>query len=82
MVPLSPDLVRHINVTSGTFVGSVGLLRDGGKLDWPHVLQRSVFDKTALGGMYRASRVRGETATLRTPKTTKIAWLTHRGTRL
>lgn len=42
---------------------------------------RTFFRKTAIGGAYRASRVRGDTATFRTPKATSVAWLTHRGPR-
>jgi hypothetical protein len=34
-IPLDEDTVRHLNVTSGATTGSVGLLRDGGKLRWP-----------------------------------------------
>jgi hypothetical protein len=40
---------------------------------------RGFFHKTALGGAYRASRVRGETATYRTPRTRSVVWLTHLG---
>lgn len=43
-VPLSPEVLRHINVTSGTTSGGIGLLRDGGKLTWPYVLQQSSFE--------------------------------------
>jgi hypothetical protein len=39
----------------------------------------SFFDKTALGGAYRASHVRGDTVTFTTPKVRSFAWLTHRG---
>jgi hypothetical protein len=38
-VPLDPNLVRHINLTGGAYSGNVGLLKDGGKLDWPFVLK-------------------------------------------
>lgn len=44
-MPLPPDLVRHINLTTGTTYGGVGLLRDDGKLTWPAVLRKSTFDK-------------------------------------
>ena len=37
------------------------------------------FDGTALGGSYRASRTRGQTATFRTPVTRKLKWITHLG---
>jgi hypothetical protein len=43
-VTLSPEVLRHINVTTGTTYGGLGLLRDNGKLTWPHVLQQSYFD--------------------------------------
>jgi hypothetical protein len=43
-VTLPPDVLKHINVTTGTTYGGVGLLRDSGKLDWPYVLQQSIFD--------------------------------------
>lgn len=46
LVPLSPDVVRHINLTDGTTGGSVGLFRDGGgDLPWPLVLKTSQFDE-------------------------------------
>ncbi len=43
-VPLPPDVLRHINVTTGTTYGGIGLLRDDGKLTWPYVLQQAFFD--------------------------------------
>jgi hypothetical protein len=43
-VPLSPDLVRHINVTAGVTRGSTGLLRDSDNLPWPFVLRQPMFD--------------------------------------
>ncbi len=43
-VPLSPQVLQHINVTTGTTYGGIGLLRDNGKLTWPYVLQQSYFD--------------------------------------
>lgn len=43
-VPLPPDVLKHINVTTGTTYGGVGLLRGDGKLTWPYVLQQSFFD--------------------------------------
>jgi len=43
-VPLPPEVLQHINVTTGTTSGSIGLLRDNGKLSWPYVLQQSYFD--------------------------------------
>lgn len=44
-VPLPPDLLRHINLTTGITYGGVGLLRDDGKLTWPFPLRQSTFDK-------------------------------------
>jgi hypothetical protein len=43
-VPLSPEVLKHINVTTGTTYGGVGLLRDDGKLTWPYSLSQSDFD--------------------------------------
>lgn len=34
---------RHLNLTSGATTGSVGLLQNGGKLQWPLPLQRAPF---------------------------------------
>jgi len=42
-VPLDPDLVRHINLTAGATAGNVGLLKAGGKLDWPFALKGEAF---------------------------------------
>jgi hypothetical protein len=43
-IPLSEDLVKHINVKVGDSVGNIGLLkREGGELDWPEALQGSAF---------------------------------------
>jgi hypothetical protein len=44
-VELDEDVLKHINVTSGAG-GNIGLLKDGGKLQWPLSLQRPEF--TAL----------------------------------
>ncbi len=43
-VPVSPEVLRHINVTTGTTYGGVGVLRDGGKLTWPFALRQPIFD--------------------------------------
>ena len=40
-VPLTPDILKHLNVTTGTTYGGIGLLRDGGKLTWPFALRQS-----------------------------------------
>jgi len=42
-VPLDPDMVRNINLTAGTTAGNVGLLKTGGKLEWPFALQSEIF---------------------------------------
>jgi len=42
-VPLQPETLEHINVTSGATSGSVGVLRNGGKLHWPLVLRQSAY---------------------------------------
>ncbi len=43
-VPLDPNLLRHINLTAGTSVGSLGVFRDQGRLTWPMALRGSAFD--------------------------------------
>jgi hypothetical protein len=49
-VPLQQETLDRINVTSGSAPGSVGVLRDSGKLRWPFVLKRSAYqdDRTKL----------------------------------
>ena len=42
-VTLTPDITRHINVTTGATPGSVGVLRNGGKLTWPLWLRGATF---------------------------------------
>lgn len=42
-VPLTPDVLAHINVTSGGTPGSLGLLRDGGRLRWPQALRGDTY---------------------------------------
>jgi hypothetical protein len=44
-VPLDPDLVRHINLTSGTTFNNLGVLKDNGKLDWPLALTDDQFEE-------------------------------------
>jgi hypothetical protein len=43
-VPLSPDVLKHVNVNTGTTYGGTGLLKDGGKLTWPFPLRQPAFD--------------------------------------
>lgn len=38
-VPISPSLLKQVNLTAGTTVGSLGLLRNDAKFDWPMVLR-------------------------------------------
>src|SRR5207245_7084279 len=46
-IPLEPDVVRHINVTSGAQGGgSIGILRNGGKISWPLILRRGAYQAT------------------------------------
>jgi hypothetical protein len=42
-VPLPEGSLRHINFTTGTTYGGLGLLKDGGKLEWPLVLKSDTF---------------------------------------
>jgi len=44
-VPMPSDILKHINLTTGTTYAGVGLLRDDGKLTWPAVLRKSTFDQ-------------------------------------
>ncbi len=43
-VALSPDVVKHINLTAGVTYGGIGLLKNDGKLTWPFILRQSMFD--------------------------------------
>jgi hypothetical protein len=53
-IPLSQDVVRNINVTSGAQGGgSIGILRDEGKISWPLALRR---------GPYRVTRTKVDQA--------------------
>jgi hypothetical protein len=42
-VALNEDTLNHINLTVGDSRGNVGLLKDGGNLQWPLPLQNEVF---------------------------------------
>lgn len=44
-VPMPSDVLKHINLTTGTTYAGVGLLKDDGKLSWPAVLRKSTFDQ-------------------------------------
>jgi hypothetical protein len=43
-VPIAPGVLKHVNMTTGATYGSVGLLRDGGKLAWPNTLRAPSFN--------------------------------------
>ncbi|MHB1422509.1 MAG: hypothetical protein ACYC3I_04805 [Gemmataceae bacterium] len=42
-IPLREDTLEHINLTVGDSRSNVGLLKDGGNLQWPLPLQREMF---------------------------------------
>jgi hypothetical protein len=42
-VPIGEDTLEHINLTVGDTRGNVGLLKDGGKLEWPLSLKGELF---------------------------------------
>jgi hypothetical protein len=44
-IPLDGGVLRAINLTTRTSRGSIGLLKDGGKLSWPLPLQESIYDE-------------------------------------
>lgn len=53
-VPLNPDTLKHINLTTGVATSKgVGLLKDGAKLQWPIALQATDFqaDRKKLDDM-------------------------------
>jgi hypothetical protein len=43
-VPLDPDQVRQLNLTTGVTSGNVGLLKDGGTFQWPLPLKNKRFE--------------------------------------
>jgi hypothetical protein len=45
MIPLEESTITHINFTTGASSGSLGLLRDGGKVRFPIALEDGVFDE-------------------------------------
>jgi hypothetical protein len=47
-VPLDADLVRRINVTSGTTTASLGVFRRGDEFRWPDPLLGETFDKERM----------------------------------
>ena len=44
-IPLDEETLKHINVTDASSRGHIGLLKNGGRLDWPESLLESPFDK-------------------------------------
>jgi hypothetical protein len=42
-VPLSKDILDHVNVTAGDTVGNIGLIKKGADLDWPEALLEGTF---------------------------------------
>jgi hypothetical protein len=44
-ISLAPDVLQHINFTTGTTYGNTGLLKNGGRLQWPYVLRKGLFQK-------------------------------------
>lgn len=45
LVPVDPSVLRHVNLTSGTTGGSVGMLKNGGDLEWPLPLRSASYGK-------------------------------------
>src|SRR5207245_2318865 len=43
-VPLEPEVVKHINVTTGKTSGSVGMFKSGKDLEWPLTLEDDRFE--------------------------------------
>ena len=43
-VPLSPDILKRINLTSGMANAGLGMLKDGPKLRWPQAFLNAAFD--------------------------------------
>ncbi len=42
-IPISEEVLRHLNMTTGTAAGSVGIFKNGGDLVWPMVLKGPEF---------------------------------------
>jgi len=45
-ITLDESTLKHLNLTDKSSRGNVGLLKDGGKLNWPLVLHEAAFDET------------------------------------
>jgi hypothetical protein len=44
MIPIEPDMLKHISLGTGTVTGSSSMLNNGGKLRWPPELDEPRFD--------------------------------------
>jgi hypothetical protein len=44
-IPLPEDMLKHINLSTGKRPANIGVLRDGGKFEWPLILQDDAFTK-------------------------------------
>jgi hypothetical protein len=44
-VPLDPEWLPHINLTTGVTTAGVGMLKDLGRFHWPQVLRKKTFEK-------------------------------------
>ncbi len=42
-IPISEEILRHLNLTTGTAAGSVGIFKNGADLTWPMVLRGPEF---------------------------------------
>jgi hypothetical protein len=70
-VPLAPDVLNHINVAATAGRGSVGILRDEGKLTWPAALagddyadSRKVLDQLSYEAYKQAQEGRVSSRTI------------------
>lgn len=63
VVPLDPDLLSHINLTTGATAGNIGLLKDGGKLTWPAILRRAPYkeQRTQIDKLMRSATEQART---------------------
>src|SRR5262249_42289465 len=44
MIPLNQEDLTHITLTGGAAPGNIGIFKNGGKLTWPYVLKKSMFE--------------------------------------
>jgi len=54
-MPLPPDVLPHVNFTTGASYGNIGVFRQGGELHWPTALQGAAFreETTRLEELFR-----------------------------